>query len=180
MLDNYRVIDLTDRRGWMTGFLLAQLGCDVVLAEPEDGWERDYWFAAYNRGKKSVTVGNATDISQLAAEADFVIDCAATPFAVDLAKLRSNNPSLVTVSITPFGDDGPKAQWSATDLTLVAASGQMICNGDSDRPPVRISIPQAWSHAACQALVGALVANDERARSGRGQHVDVSAQQAMS
>ena len=48
MLDNYRVIDLTDRRGWMTGFLLAQLGCDVVLAEPEDGWERDYWFAAYN------------------------------------------------------------------------------------------------------------------------------------
>ena len=180
MLDNYRVIDLTDRRGWMTGFLLAQLGCDVVLAEPEDGWERDYWFAAYNRGKKSVTVGNATDISQLAAEADFVIDCAATPFAVDLAKLRSNNPSLITVSLTPFGDDGPKAQWSATDLTLVAASGQMICNGDSDRPPVRISIPQAWSHAACQALVGALVANDERSRSGRGQHVDVSAQQAMS
>ena len=30
MLDKYRVIDLTDRRGWMTGFLLAQLGADVI------------------------------------------------------------------------------------------------------------------------------------------------------
>ena len=57
MLDNYRVIDLTDRRGWMTGFLLAQLGADVILAEPESGWSRDHWFEAYNRGKRSVVAG---------------------------------------------------------------------------------------------------------------------------
>ncbi|MDP6282424.1 MAG: CoA transferase [Acidimicrobiales bacterium] len=180
MLDNYRVIDLTDRRGWMAGFLLAQLGCDVVLAEPANGWERDHWFEAYNRGKRSVTIRSTEDVSRLAAEADFVIDCGATAFPIDLEKLRSDNPSLITVSLTPFGDDGPKASWSATDLTIVAASGQMICNGDGDRPPVRISIPQAWSHASCQAVVGALVASDERSRSGLGQHVDVSAQQAMS
>ena len=145
MLDNYRVIDLTDHRGWMAGFLLAQLGCDVVLAEPENGWERDHWFEAYNRGKRSVTVRSAADVSQLAADADFVIDCGATDFPVDLEALRSDNPSLITVSLSPFGDDGPKADWSATDLTLVAASGQMICNGDGDRPPVRISIPRSWS-----------------------------------
>ena len=180
MLDNYRVIDLTDRRGWMTGFLLAQLGADVILAEPESGWSRDHWFEAYNRGKRSVVVRDAVELDRLAATADFVIECDATPFEVDLAKMRQENQRLITVSLTPFGDDGPKANWLATDLTLVASSGQMICNGDLDRPPVRISIPQAWAHASCQALVGALVASDERSRSGLGQHVDVSAQQAMS
>ena len=180
MLDNYRVIDLTDRRGWMTGFLLAQLGADVILAEPESGWTRDHWFEAYNRGKRSVLVRDAVELDRLAATADFVIECDATPFEVDLAKMRQENQRLITVSLTPFGDDGPKANWLATDLTLVASSGQMICNGDLDRPPVRISIPQAWAHASCQALVGALVASDERSRSGLGQHVDVSAQQAMS
>lgn len=179
MLDNYRVLDLTDRRGWLTGFLLAQLGCDVVLAEPDGGWPRDDWFDAYNRGKRSVVVRDSVDIEALAADADFVIDCGAHESPVDLAELRRNNPKLITVSLTPFGSDGPKANWFATDLTLVAASGEMICNGDADRAPVRISIPQVWSHAACQALVGALVANDERSRSGLGQHVDVSAQQAM-
>ncbi len=179
VLDNYRVIDLTDRRGWLTGFLLAQLGCDVVLAEPDEGWPRDDWFESYNRGKRSVIVRDSADVEALAADADFVIDCGCQTPVVDLAKLRDDNPQLITVSLTPFGPDGPKADWLATDLTLVAASGQMICNGDVDRAPVRISIPQAWSHAACQALVGALIANDERSRSGLGQHVDVSAQQAM-
>lgn len=179
MLDNYRVIDLTDRRGWLTGFLLAQLGCDVVLVEPDGGWPRDDWFEAYNRGKRSVVVRDIADIEDLAADADFVIDCGAHSLPVDLPELRRKNPQLITVSMTPFGTDGPKASWLATDLTLVAASGQMICNGDADRAPVRISIPQAWSHSACQALVGALVANDERSRSGHGQHVDVSTQQAM-
>ncbi len=179
MLDNYRVIDLTDSRGWLTGFLLAQLGCDVILAEPDGGWPRDDWFEAYNRGKRSVVVSDPDALKALVTDADFVIDCGAHPLPVDLAKLRDNNPRLITVSLSPFGADGPKADWLATDLTLVAASGQMICNGDADRPPVRISIPQAWSHAASQAMVGALVANDERSRSGLGQHVDVSAQQAM-
>ena len=45
---------------------------------------------------------------------------------VDLAAYRAANPSLITVSLSPFGGDGPKADWAATDLTLVAASGEMI------------------------------------------------------
>jgi crotonobetainyl-CoA:carnitine CoA-transferase CaiB-like acyl-CoA transferase len=50
--------------------------------------------------------------------------------------------------------------------------------GDADRPPVRISLPQAWLHAAAEAVGATLIALYERVRSGRGQHVDVSAQQA--
>ena len=44
----------------------------------------------------------------------------------DLAVL---NPALVTVSISAFGGDGPKAGWRATDLTVLAAGGQMSLQG---------------------------------------------------
>ena len=52
--------------------------------------------------------------------------------------------------------------------------------GDADRPPVRVSgVEQAWLYAGVEAALGALVASQYRLRSGRGQHVDVSAQQAL-
>jgi len=85
----------------------------------------------------------------------------------------------VTVSISAFGSTGPKADWPATDLTVLAAGGQLVLTGDADRPPVRTSEPQAFLHAAGDAACGALVALAERERSGRGQHVDVSAQRSV-
>ncbi|MGF1596929.1 MAG: CoA transferase [Acidimicrobiales bacterium] len=178
MLGPYRVVDLTGERGAFAGFMLAHFGADVVLGEPEGGRPRDARFDAYNRGKRSTIVASPADVEALAATADVLIDDRSLPFAVDLDALREANPALVTVSITPFGSDGPKADWLATDLTLVASSGQMIATGDGDRPPVRISVPQTWCHAGAQAAVGALVALSDRVDSGFGQHVDVSAQQA--
>ena len=178
MLAPYRVIDLTGERGAMAGFLLAQLGAEVVLVEPPDGRPRDSNFDAYNRGKSSVVVTTSGEVSALAADADVVISDHSLDVAPDLAQLRDENPSLITVSLTPFGETGPKSSWKATDLTLFASSGQLICTGDADRPPVRISVPQAWGHASCNAAVGALIALEDRAHTGMGQHVDVSAQES--
>jgi crotonobetainyl-CoA:carnitine CoA-transferase CaiB-like acyl-CoA transferase len=178
MLAPYRVVDLCDRRGWMASFLLAQLGAEVVLAEPPGGYPRDEWYAAYNRGKRSVTASGPAELAVLVAGADVVIHNRDSAFAVDLAALRAADPSLVTVSITPFGETGPKAAWRGDDLTLYAAGGPMSVTGDSDRPPVRVSAPQSWLHASSEAAVAALVALHARARDGHGQHVDLSAQQA--
>ena len=89
------------------------------------------------------------------------------------------NPALVYVSITPFGQDGPKANYAATDLIVEAAAGNLALQGDDDRPPVRLSVPQAFLHAGAEAAGAALIALHERQRSERGQHVDVSAQQAV-
>lgn len=179
MLGPYRVLDLTDERCWFAGNLLAQLGADVVLVEPPGGWPRGYAYDAYNRGKRSVAAASADEVAALAAGADIVLHNDATSFDVDLDALRGANERLITVHITPWGETGPKADWSATDLTLFASSGQLAVTGDSDRPPVRISIPQAWLHASAQAAVAATVALEHRARTGRGQHVDLSAQQAV-
>lgn len=98
---------------------------------------------------------------------------------VDLAAWRAADPQLVTVTLSAYGAQGPKADWLATDLTLFAASGQMAVTGDRDRPPVRTSVRQAWGHAGSDTALGALVALHERERSGLGQHVDVSAQQSV-
>jgi crotonobetainyl-CoA:carnitine CoA-transferase CaiB-like acyl-CoA transferase len=86
------------------------------------------------------------------------------------------NERLVHVSITAYGEDGPKARWAATDLTIAAACGFMSLTGDEDRPPVRISAEQVFLHAGLEAVAAVLAALFERDHhSGRGQHVDVSA-----
>lgn len=191
MLSSYRVLDLTDDRGDLTGFVLAQLGAEVIAIEPGDdrntGDHGPYlgdrpdpehrvrrW--AYGRGKKSVRSA-AVDLAALVATADVVLTSGTRP--VDLDAFRELHPALITVAISAFGSDGPKAGWLADDLTLAAASGQAVLTGDADRPPVRISEPQAFLHAAADAAVAVLAALNERSRSGLGQHLDVSAQQSF-
>ncbi len=191
VLSPYRVLDLTDDRGHLAAFLLAQLGAEVILVEPAEGSaarrvgpfvqdvpgpETSLWHLAYNRGKQSVTL-DSVDLEALCRSADVLIECGAVP--VDIDAMLAANPSLVAVSISPFGRSGPKAGWLASDLTIAAASGQLVLTGDHDRAPVRISEPQVFHQAAADAAVAAVIGLLERSRSGRGQHVDVSAQQSF-
>jgi len=209
MLSAIRVLDLTEPRCHLAGQILAGLGAEVIAVEPPEGSparfvgpfhgdERDpersllHW--AYNRGKKSVVLDLGSDaarrdLARLAAGADILLESggplvmeAAGLAGADLAgaDLAEVNPGLIHVTITPFGSDGPRAGWAFTDLTVLAAGGQLSLTGDDDRPPVRISLPQAFHHASAEAAQAALIALYERQnRSGLGQHVDVSAQQAV-
>jgi crotonobetainyl-CoA:carnitine CoA-transferase CaiB-like acyl-CoA transferase len=197
MLGACRVLDLTDDRGHLAAFMLASLGADVILVEPPGGSsarhrgpfaggeahpERSLTFWAWNRGKRSVvldvtTTDGAAQLARLCAGADVLFESGAAP--VDLAALRAEQPGLVTVSISAFGTTGPKARWPATDLTALAAGCQLAITGDADRAPVRTMVPQAFLHASADAAVGALIALAERARSGLGQHVEVTAQRSV-
>jgi crotonobetainyl-CoA:carnitine CoA-transferase CaiB-like acyl-CoA transferase len=180
MLSPYRVVDATDHRGQLAGMVLAGLGAEVVLVEPPGGLPGrthgdglTWW--AYNRGKHSVVCASADEVLELARTADVLLDNG----QFDPAVVAALNPALVHVSVTAFGCAGPKAGWAASDLTVLAAGCAQALNGDADRAPVRTAVPQAWLHAGAEAAVGALLALTERQRSGRGQHVDVSAQQAV-
>ncbi|MDH4144883.1 MAG: CoA transferase, partial [Acidimicrobiia bacterium] len=202
MLSPYRVLDLTDERGQFAAFLLGRLGAEVVLVEPPggsparhrglpapDGSAPTLSFRAVNWGKRSVeadlrTAAGRAVVGDLARGSDIVIE-SGTPGELDrlglgYAQLSAANPALIHVSISPFGSSGPKAGWAATDLTVWAAAGPMAITGDADRPPLRLSLPQSFLHAGSQAAAGALLALAERARSGLGQHVDLSAQVACS
>ena len=199
-LQGYRALDLTDEQGALAGRLLADLGVDVVKIEPPGG-APDRWRAPFsqdtpgptrslrwlpeNFGKRGVTLDLDTDeghvaFLRLAARADFVLESFA-PGAL-AAKglgweiLRLQHPGLVLTSITAFSQTGPRARWKASDLTLMALGGSAFLCGDRDRPPVRIGVPQAWYHAAAEAVVGTLIAHHWRERTGMGQWVDASAQ----
>ena len=203
MLGPYRVLDLTDHRGLLCGQILADLGADVIQVEPPGGSpartlgpfagdvvdpERSLFWWAYARNKRGVTLALDRDdgralFHRLVRTADFVIESAGPgalgALGLDHAALGRSNPRIVTVSISAFGQDGPKANWSESDLVLLAAGGPLVLQGDDDRAPVRLPVPQAYLHAAADAAVGALVAHHAREHSGIGQHVDVSAQQSV-
>ncbi len=181
MLSAYRVVDVTDHRGQLAGMILAGLGAEVILAEPPEGSPArrrgdglEWW--AYNRGKSSVVCATDDELLELVRGADVLLDSGGR---FDPAEMAALNPSLVHVTVSAYGSDGPKSGWAASDLTILAAGCAQALNGDSDRAPVRTSVPQAWLHAGAEAAVGALLALTERNRSGLGQHVDVSAQQAV-
>ena len=93
--------------------------------------------------------------------------------------LSEANPGLVYTSITPYGQTGPYAQYKGADLTASAMGGLSYLCGDQSRPPVRISAPQCEFLAGAQGAAGTMTALWERARSGMGQHVDVSMQVAV-
>ena len=171
--------------GGASGALAA--GASGALAGGAADPERSLFWWAYARGKRGLvldldTEAGRLELRELAQGADVLIESAAPG---ELARrglgpedLAALNPALVVVSITPFGQDGPRAHQPATDLTVLAAAGPLALTGDADRAPVRVVVPQAFLHAGAEAAVGALVALHERAASGLGQHVDVSAQQA--
>ncbi|MCY4516311.1 MAG: CoA transferase [Acidimicrobiaceae bacterium] len=198
------MLDLTDHRGQMAGSLLADLGADVVLVEPPSGSaarsvgpfvagregdpEASLWFWSYNRGKRSVALDlddprDQQRLRDLAVSADVLIESdapgAMAARGLGAADLAQVNPGLVYTSVSAFGQTGPKADWAATD-SIISAAGQLSnVVGDEDRPPLRIPLDQCFLHASAEAAVGSLIALRERKRSGQGQHIDVSAQQAV-
>ena len=112
---------------------------------------------------------------------DIVIGDRATDFRpggrFDPEVLRKTNPGLVTVSLTPFGLNGPYADFDGPEIVVSALGGCLGVVGYEDRPPVKEALEACGFHAEMMAVAGALFALAERASSGRGQHVDISVQE---
>jgi crotonobetainyl-CoA:carnitine CoA-transferase CaiB-like acyl-CoA transferase len=186
MLQRCEVVDVTDRLAWLAGRRLGDLGADVVKVEAPDANVDGAEWRALNVNKRlvrlDVTTGTGVvQFDQLVAAADIVL-CTphpGTPGTLDPRRIAERHPKAVIVSVTPFGLKGPKANWLASDLELMAAGGAMSLAGESDGAPMRVSAPQAYAWAGGQAAVGALVALHHQRRTGRGQLVDVSAQSAV-
>ena len=187
----------------MASMILGDLGANVVKVEPPYGSssrrmgpfledapepENSLQFFAFNRNKRGVTLDVTTKagraaLLRLAENADFVIESAGPG---EMAKLgfgfdafEKANPSIIYVAISAFGQDGPHADYVASDLTLAAMGGPMSVQGNPERAPVRLSVPQAWLHASSEAAVAALTAHALMIQTGEGQFVDVSAQTSM-
>ena len=203
MLQPYRVLDLSTERGLFCAQCLGDMGADVIKIEPPGGCDarniapfvndaphpdRSLYWWAYNRNKRSITLNldrqeGQVILRQLVHRADFLIESYNPGHLAQrhlgFADLSPINPALIYVSITGFGQHGPKASYAESDLVIMAAGGPLILAGDADRPPVRLSVPQAYLHASADAAVASLAAHHERSRSGLGQYIDVAALQSV-
>ena len=204
LLEGIRVLDLATTRAEFTGRMLSDLGAEVLKVEPPQGvdarrippFESDdpakpslYW-AAVGLGKLSAVLDIRNSESDRARLRELVKACDVLVESYDpgvleglglgYADLRPLNPRLIYVSVTPYGQTGPKAQWPASDLTLQAAGGRVALQGDQDRPPLPVGYPhQAAFHAGMQAAADVVIALNEREYSGLGQRLDTSMQECM-
>ena len=202
-LSPYRVLDLADEKGALCGRLLADMGADVIKVEPPGGDpsrrhgpfyhdepdpERSLSWFAYNFNKRGVTLNLATADGQaifrrLAATSGFIVE-SFPPGHLDglglgFEALRQANSRLVMVSITPFGQLGPRRDYKMDDMVAMASGGMMAITGDRDRAPLCVGVPIAFALASAQAGAGAMFAHHQRLRTGQGRHVDVAIQEAI-
>ena len=180
------------------GQSLADLGADVIKVEAPQGddtrsWgppfiERDgdrtaaYFYAA-NRGKQSVAIDfrtpeGQTKVRELIADADIVIENfkvgGLKKYGLDYDSLKEANPRLIYCSITGFGQDGPYAQRAGYDFLIQGMSGLMSITGEPDRQPQKVGVAVTDVVTGLYGTIGILAAVEQRHRTGKGQHIDMS------
>lgn len=180
--------------GTYGGTILADMGAEVIKIEPFTGdAARNATIAPLrgessihlfmNRGKKSVVLDlKSTEgleiFYSLVEQADVVIDNfrpgVMARLGIDHESLKEHKPSIITVSVTGFGETGPERDRPAFDLVIQAFSGHVDITGHPDAPPARVGIPiadLAGGIFTCISVLGALVG---RGLHGDGHHADVA------
>ncbi|HUK41533.1 MAG TPA: CoA transferase [Candidatus Acidoferrales bacterium] len=195
-LTGTRVLDFTHvLAGPFCTRLLADLGADVVRVEsskhPDHPWPSTYIspdkrHASYlntNRSKRSIAIDlkNAAGrelASGLAAVADVVIENFSAGvmerLKLDYPTLQNANPGLIYVSMSGYGHDGPRREWTSMNMNLQGYSGLMMVTGSETDPPTAIS--NSWNDyiGGLHACFGILQALDKRSTSGKGARIDLS------
>ncbi len=200
-LGHLKVLDLAGPDAQSLGRLLADLGADVVLVEPPGGTPgRRYHprassdpdvslhFVNYNANKRSLVLdlnaeSGRAELRALLREADVLIDGHPPAYLDGLglgySRMSRINPRLVVTTVTPFGHSGPYRDYRGGELVAQAMGGLMYIQGDPDMPPCAVPAEHAYQLACHHAAFATLAALSERHWSGRGQHVDVSAQEVV-
>ncbi|MBI3457115.1 MAG: CoA transferase [Candidatus Rokubacteria bacterium] len=189
-----RVLDLAEASGVFCTRLLVGLGAEVIRLEPPGGDPLraapplGLPFRHWNAGKRSLSLDlekpeGCELFLRLVETADVLVETfppgRLAALGLGYEDLNRVRPELILVSITPFGQTGPRAGWCGTDLTAAALGGMMALCGEPDGPPLRPPCEQAFHLAGVNGAIGALLALRARRLTGRGQHVDVSVQEAV-
>lgn len=204
-LQGIRVIDLTHMlSGPYAGMMLADLGADTIKVEPPgkgEGTRRllandpnnsidgmGAYFMTLNRNKKSVTINlKSEDGLELFYELVKTSDVVLSNFSagvtaklkIDYEHLSKINPRIITCTISGFGETGAGAKRPAFDMVAQAMGGGMSITGQVDSPPTRAGIPIGDLGGGVMGVIGVLSAVVARETTGKGQHVDISMQDAQ-
>ncbi|MFC1941921.1 CaiB/BaiF CoA transferase family protein [Chloroflexota bacterium] len=203
MLSCYRVLDLTNDKGFICGKALGDLGADVIKIEKPGGdpsrstgpFFHDipdpekslYWFA-FNANKRGITLDIETSdgreiFKNLVKTADVVIESFPVghmdKIGLGYQALSEVNPGVIMTSISGFGQEGPYKDYNDHEIAVWALSGFMYISGEADRPPLAPSYHHSHLVGAMNGAVGTMVALSHRELTGRGQQVDASSHQSL-
>ncbi|WP_328395871.1 CaiB/BaiF CoA transferase family protein [Nocardia sp. NBC_00416] len=197
-LHGVRVLDLTDSLGESSGRYLADLGAEVIRVEPPGGSRSrtaepvldgvSIPFALRNANKLGITVDLTTApgrarLTELARDADILLESRPpgdlSELGVGPAEIRRAAPSLVWVSISGFGQDGPYRDWLATEPVLYGMSGVLSRSGAPGAEPLLPPAGLVEETVGVHAAWAALLAYHRRLDTGRGETVDISAFEVM-
>lgn len=208
-LQTLEVVELSQGvPGAYCGKLLADLGAEVIAAEPPAGSpvrrlgpfpgdephpERSALFVYLNNNKLGVTLDIRSApgrelVHKLLATASILVTDLPVPLLraahLDHEALLTAYPKLIVTQVTPFGLSGPRAHYKTADLVSFHMSGYGHATpgdvADPERePPLKAGGRQADLAAGLTAAVGTMHAVFTRLRTGRGQVVDVSRQESL-
>ncbi len=195
-LDGTLVVDLTRvLSGPYCSMLLADMGARVIkIEQPGRGDDTRAWgppfvegesayFLSVNRNKQSLTLNFKAPegrriLDRLLDRADVLVENfrPGTLDRMDLgyASVADRLPRLVYCSISGFGQTGPQRQRPGYDAVVQAESGLMSITGANDGPPYRLGVAITDIVAGMFAAQGITLALLARARTGRGQQVDIA------
>jgi crotonobetainyl-CoA:carnitine CoA-transferase CaiB-like acyl-CoA transferase len=193
-LEGIRVLDFSRIiAGPLCTQQLADLGADVIKIEhPVTGDElrarsrhgdrRGAAFLAFNRSKRSIAIDLSRRRGQelarrLAAGSDVVIENfrpgVMGRLGLGQAELRAADPSLIFVSISAYGSQGPSSSRPGLDPILQAESGMMALTGPIDGGPTRHPLSIIDTLTAAHATSAICAALHGRQRHGRGDFIDL-------
>ncbi|MBL4667151.1 MAG: CoA transferase [Sneathiella sp.] len=196
-LTGLKVVDLSRVLGGpVCTQMLADHGAEVVKIEPPQGDETRTWgppfddsglsayFSGANRNKRSIALdirkaGGQEILHKLLADADILVENFKTG---SLEKwglgyeevLKEKYPKLIHCRVTGFGADGPFGGFPGYDAVIQAWAGLISVNGSPETGPVRVGIPIVDLGTGMNAVIGILMAVNERHTSGKGQLVEAS------
>lgn len=171
--------------------LLGEFGAEVIKVEQPgrgDVNRGNVSFEQDNRGQKSVTIDLRLPTGQalfrrLCDVCDILVENfrpgTLERYQVAPEALRETNPGLIAVRFSGYGQTGPYRERAAFDRVALGFSGITYVTGTPDRPPVRPGYFVADYGAGIFGAFGALAALQARARTGRGQDVDVALYEAV-
>lgn len=199
-LDGMRILDMTQyEAGTCCTQSLAFLGADVVKVEQPDigdpargrwrGLEEDTeYFLNWNSNKRSVTLDlNNPEGRQVLLDMVPHYDVFIENYGPGVIEklnigyelMRELNPRLIYVRIKGFGTSGPYAHYKCMDMVAQAAAGAFSITGEPDGPPTRPGPTMADAGTGMQAALAVTAAYVQRQRTGLGQLIEFSMQEAM-
>lgn len=190
-----KVLDLSRILGGpLCGQILGDHGADVLKVEPPQGDDTRTWgppfqdgvasyYRGLNRNKRTQfldlsSVDGQTKVRELMAQADVVIENfkigTMEKWGIGWEQMRERFPRLIWCRVSGFGADGPLGAWPGYDAAIQAMAGIMSVNGEAGGEPLRAGIPVVDMVTGMNAVIGVLLALQERQRSGLGQLVDAA------